>query len=101
MALPPRAKPQSGSDERPTPRPRQVYGGVVYMDFDRSTMKRAGHGLYTPLPPALLPRLWLIYADNPSDSGRVHSDVKRRWAEGDPEVREKMELVAACAEEGK
>lgn len=64
-------------------------------------MKRAGHGLYTPLPPALLPRLWLIYADNPSDSGRVHSDVKRRWAEGDPEVREKMELVAACAEEGK
>lgn len=79
----------------------QVYGGAVYMDFDKSRFKRRGHGRYEPLPPALLPPLWLIYCDNPSDSGRVHSDVKRRWLEGDPEVREKMALVAACAEEGR
>lgn len=79
----------------------QVYGGLVYMDFDKSRFKRRGHGKYTPLPPELLPRLWLVYCDNPSDSGKVHSDVKRRWLEGDPEIREKMELVAACAEEGR
>ncbi|KIY91961.1 hypothetical protein MNEG_16002 [Monoraphidium neglectum] len=71
------------------------------MDFDRTRMKRRGHGKYEPLPPQLLPRLWLVLADNPSDSGRVHSDVKRRWVEGDPEVHEKMALLAACAEEGR
>ncbi|KAI8471038.1 MAG: ribosomal protein S5 domain 2-type protein [Monoraphidium minutum] len=78
----------------------QVYGGLVYMDFERAGFKKRGHGEYHRLPPALLPRLWLVYCDNPSDSGRAHSDVKRRWQEGDPVIREKMELVAACAEEG-
>ena len=37
----------------------QTYEGVVYMDFDRSIMESRGHGDYTPLSPALLPRLWL------------------------------------------
>lgn len=31
----------------------------------------------------------------------MHSDVKRRWLDGDAEVREKMELIASCAEEGR
>lgn len=79
----------------------QVYGGLVFMDFDKARMKRRGHGRYEPLDAALLPPLYLIYCDNPSDSGRVHSDVKRRWLDGDAEVREKMALVAACAEEGR
>lgn len=74
---------------------------MVYMDFDKSRLKRRGYGYYEPLPPALLPPLWLVYADNPSESGKVHSDVKRRWLEGDAGVREKMALVAACAEEGR
>jgi len=71
------------------------------MDFDEDHMKSNGHGQYHPLPVALLPRLWLVYCDNPSDSGKVHSDVKRRWMEGEPGVVEKMRAVAACAEEGR
>jgi len=31
-----------------------------------------GHGIYTPMDINLLPPLYLIYADNPSDSGKVY-----------------------------
>jgi hypothetical protein len=34
-------------------------------------MDTLGHGVYTPLDINLLPPLHLIYADNPSDSGKV------------------------------
>jgi glucuronokinase len=71
------------------------------MDFSENLMARDGHGRYERLPASLLPRLWLVYAENPSDSGRAHSDVKRRWLEGDDAVRRGMEQVAACAEEGR
>lgn len=47
----------------------QVYGGLVYMDFDKATLERTGNGIYTPMDPKLLPQLYLIYTKNPSDSG--------------------------------
>lgn len=34
-------------------------------------MDKLGHGIYTPMDIDLLPPLHLIYADNPSDSGKV------------------------------
>uniref|UniRef100_M1AY52 ATP binding protein n=2 Tax=Solanum TaxID=4107 RepID=M1AY52_SOLTU len=49
----------------------QVYGGVVYMDFGKNHMDELGHGIYTPMDVDLLPPLYLIYAENPSDSGKV------------------------------
>ncbi|GAA0160068.1 carbohydrate kinase [Lithospermum erythrorhizon] len=49
----------------------QVYGGLVYMDFGKTYMDELGHGLYTPMDTSLLPPLYLIYAENPSDSGKV------------------------------
>ena len=39
----------------------QTYEGAVYMDFDRETVERTGHGLYEPLDPALLPPLYVAY----------------------------------------
>jgi hypothetical protein len=36
-------------------------------------MDKLGHGIYTPLDVNLLPPLYLIYAENPSDSGKVCS----------------------------
>lgn len=71
------------------------------MDFDQQHMEAHGCGVYESLDPALLPRLWLIYCDNPSDSGRVHSTVKQRWLAGDTAVREGMNKVAECAEKGR
>lgn len=68
----------------------QVYGGLVYMDFDQQYMQQYGHGQYTPLPTSLLPRLYLLYGDNPGDSGKVHSNVRQRWLSGDEQVHSLM-----------
>ncbi|KAK1311983.1 Glucuronokinase 1 [Acorus calamus] len=61
----------------------QVYGGLVYMDFSKKYMDDWGHGMYAPMDIGLLPPLYLIYAENPSDSGKVHSTVRRRRMFGD------------------
>eukprot|EP00250_Pteridium_aquilinum_P035198 c8859_g1_i1 orf=106-1167(+) len=79
----------------------QVYGGLVYMDFDKHFMETTGHGLYTPMDPSLVPELYLIYAANPSDSGKVHSTVRRRWLDGDLFIRQRMEQVAELAVQGR
>ncbi|KAI5063693.1 hypothetical protein GOP47_0022240 [Adiantum capillus-veneris] len=79
----------------------QVYGGLVYMDFDKHVMERTGHGLYTPMDVSLLPVLYLIHTANPSDSGKVHSTVRRRWVDGDKSIRHCMEQVAELALQGR
>ncbi|KAL4568301.1 hypothetical protein LXL04_023910 [Taraxacum kok-saghyz] len=79
----------------------QVYGGLVYMDFEKSKMDECGHGIYTQLDTSLLPPLHLIYAENPSDSGKVHSTVRQRWLDGDKFIILSMEKVANLALEGK
>ncbi|KAK9833238.1 hypothetical protein WJX84_010404, partial [Apatococcus fuscideae] len=79
----------------------QVYGGLVYMDFGEQHMKQSGRGRYTPLDAALLPQLLVVVANSPSDSGKVHSDVRERWKRGDPAVHQGMAAIAALAEEGR
>ncbi|KAL4570361.1 hypothetical protein LXL04_026013 [Taraxacum kok-saghyz] len=79
----------------------QVYGGLVYMDFEKSKMDECGHGIYTQLDTSLLLHLHLIYVENPSDSGKVHSTVRQRWLDGDKFIISSMEKVANLALEGK
>ncbi|KAI9072137.1 hypothetical protein K1719_045914 [Acacia pycnantha] len=79
----------------------QVYGGLVYMDFSKENMDNLGHGIYIPMDISLLPPLYLIYAENPSDSGKVHSKVRQRWLEGDEFIISSMLEVANIAKEGK
>ncbi|KAJ0667800.1 putative glucuronokinase [Helianthus annuus] len=79
----------------------QVYGGLLYMDFNKESMDKYGHGDYTQLDTSLLPPLYLIYAENPSDSGKVHSAVRQRWLDGDEFIVSSMEEVANLALEGK
>ncbi|KAL8097716.1 hypothetical protein AgCh_030728 [Apium graveolens] len=79
----------------------QVYGGVVFMDFNKKSMDEWGHGEYTPMDVGLLPPLYLIYAENPSDSGKVHSTVRQRWLNGDEFIKASMEEVANIALEGR
>lgn len=67
------------------------------MDFDRDTLQKTGNGIYTPMDPQLIPPLHLIYAKNPSDSGKVHSTVRKRWLDGDELVRSCMKEVATLA----
>ncbi|CAL0317305.1 unnamed protein product [Lupinus luteus] len=79
----------------------QVYGGLVYMDFGKEYMEKMGHGIYRPMDLSLLPPLYLIYAENPSDSGKVHSKVRQRWLDGDEFIVSTMSEVADLAKEGK
>ncbi|MBA0829419.1 hypothetical protein Goarm_014027 [Gossypium armourianum] len=79
----------------------QVYGGLVHMDFSKENMDKLGHGIYTPMDISLLPPLHLIYAENPSDSGKVHSTIRQRWLNGDELVISSMKEVADIAAEGK
>ncbi len=72
----------------------QVYGGLVYMDFDREYMEQHGHGRYESLDVGLMPRLALAYVPEPSDSGKTHSDVRYRFGAGDPEVVAAMRTFA-------
>lgn len=75
----------------------QVYGGLVYMDFKKEHMDEMGHGEYIPMDTGLLPQMHLIYAENPSDSGKIHSAVRQRWLDGDEQIRSLMVEVAGLA----
>jgi glucuronokinase len=79
----------------------QVYGGLVYMDFKKEYMDKMGHGEYIPMDTGLLPQMHLIYAENPSDSGKIHSAVRQRWLDGDELIRSSMEEVAGLAIAGR
>ena len=56
----------------------QVYEGLVSMNFAEDLMASDGHGDYRNLSPATLPQFFLAYQRDPSDSGRIHSDVRAR-----------------------
>ncbi|OPZ86907.1 MAG: D-glycero-alpha-D-manno-heptose 7-phosphate kinase [bacterium ADurb.Bin429] len=79
----------------------QTYGGLMYMDFDRDVMSARGYGLYERLDASLLPPMYLAYVLNPSDSGKIHSDVRRRWNESEPEVVQAMHTFAGFADSGR
>ncbi|KAL5204114.1 hypothetical protein ABZP36_008985 [Zizania latifolia] len=72
-----------------------------FMDFGKEHMDAFGHGVYTPMDANLLPPLYLIYADNPSDSGKVHSTVRQRWLAGEESLVSSMEEVAQLALDGR
>jgi len=70
------------------------------MNFDPSLVKQRGYGEYTPIPLSSLPPLFLAYAADPSDSGRIHAPIKQRWLAGDQEVVKAMNNIANLADEG-
>ena len=69
-----------------------VYGSVVVMDFSEEAHARNGgrHGDYQPLPPELLPPLFVAWDERLSkSSGTVHNAMRYRAAiEHDPAVIE-------------
>lgn len=77
----------------------QTYDGCVFMDF--KDVASRGYGAYTRVDEALLPRLWLVWGAQPSDSGTVHAPLRKRWEAGEPAVVASMARLAAIAAEGK
>ena len=61
-----------------------------------------GHGNYKRLDVnfAKLPPLWLAFVADPSDSGRMHSNVRQLWLDNDPTVHEAMRKFADYTSQG-
>uniref|UniRef100_UPI00398F56EA glucuronokinase with putative uridyl pyrophosphorylase isoform X2 n=1 Tax=Pristiophorus japonicus TaxID=55135 RepID=UPI00398F56EA len=72
----------------------QVYEGLVYMDFSKELMEKQGYGNYVNMDVSCLPHLWLAYLGDPSDSGKIHSNVRQRWLNGDSDVMTAMKTFA-------
>ncbi|MFC1574824.1 mevalonate kinase [Gemmatimonadota bacterium] len=86
----------------PQDRVIQVLEGLVYMDFSGESGDGQGHGAYEPLPPSLLPKLYLAYWPEPGEgSGKAHADLRARWERGDEEVCETLGAIADLAATGR
>jgi len=83
----------------------QVYEGLVYMDFHRERMHQQhglSCGLYEPLDPTLLPPLYLAYSTERSEpTEHYHSDLRARYAQGEPAVVRAMERLAELTVEAR
>ncbi|KAJ2994814.1 hypothetical protein HDV02_001313 [Globomyces sp. JEL0801] len=73
----------------------QAFGGMVYMDFDRSLMTSRGYGDYQSIDVQLLPNgLWMAFILEPKESGKVHHNIKQRFQAGDQTVIDAMKQFA-------
>uniref|UniRef100_A0A668VF86 Uncharacterized protein n=1 Tax=Oreochromis aureus TaxID=47969 RepID=A0A668VF86_OREAU len=79
----------------------QVYEGLVYMDFSKEFMEEHGFGSYTPMDMSELPPFWLAYLSDPSDSGRIHSNIRQRWLSEEPLVIEAMRRFAELTDQAR
>ena len=52
------------------------------------------HGEYIRLNPECIPPLYIVWANNPSHSGKVHSKIKHLWEAGDSTVQGDMHRLA-------
>jgi len=69
------------------------------MDFAPEVVRERGYGYYTRISASALPPLFLAYAADPSDSGKIHAPVKQRWLAGDKEVIDGMAAIAGLVDE--
>ena len=58
-------------------------------------------GSYQPLPLENVPQFWVAYLGDPSDSGKIHSDVSVRWHKGEPDVINGMKKFAELTDQAK
>ena len=58
-------------------------------------------GSYVRMDMRTLPRFWLAYLGDPSDSGKIHSDVNARWRNGDADVIAGMQQFADMTSQAK
>jgi len=80
----------------------QVYGGVVFMDFDRERMERDGFGLYEPMNANDLPPLFVVYHDTLAEGTEVtHNDLRSRYNRSDPQVLAGIKRWAELAQQAR
>ncbi len=77
----------------------QTYEGAVFMDFNRASIEKLGHGIYEEIDPALLPNLYVAYTTRLSEGTEVfHNDIRGRWLRGEREVVSAMYQWANLAQ---
>lgn len=80
----------------------QVYEGLVYMDFNKKTMKKQGYGYYVYLPMSILPPIYIAYrSDFSEDSEFLHNDLRERYNRNDPAVHKAMSFWTALTDKFK
>jgi glucuronokinase len=80
----------------------QVYEGCVYMDFDKKTLDKKGHGIYQKIDPKFLRNLYVAYnAELGKISGVVLNDIRSKYEQGDEFVLNILNEIASLAEKGK
>jgi glucuronokinase len=74
----------------------QSYSAPIYMNFSKSAFAKNNdkYGIYEEIDKSLLPKLFLIYSNAPSESGKVHSKVGFRFKRGEKKVVKAMEDLA-------
>ena len=78
----------------------QAYEGLVYMDFAEPIMNKQGYGLYEPLDPALLPKLYIAYRDDFSEpTEKLHNDLRLRFNQGERKVVNAMRFWARLTDQ--
>lgn len=80
----------------------QVYGGCMFMDFDKNFMQKKGFGKYSPLSIEGAPNIYLAYKTSLSKvSGTVLNNIREKYDAGDEKTILTLERIADCAEQGK
>ena len=80
----------------------QMYGGCVFMDFEKSLVESTGHGRYERLDPALLPRLYVAYDPKRAEvSGKYHKKLRVLFEEKKPDILAAMGEFADIAQQGR
>ena len=78
----------------------QVYGGLVFMNFDRQLFEPRGYGDYTPMEPALLPPVYIAYDPRRAEvSGVYHRRLRVLFDEKKPDVLAAMSEFADLAQQ--
>ena len=80
----------------------QIYGGLVFMDFDQALVESTGHGRYERLDPAMLPKLYVAYDPNRAEiSGKYHKKLRVLFEEKKPDIVAAMSEFADIAQQGR
>ena len=80
----------------------QIYGGLVFMDFDQALVESTGHGRYERLDPAALPNIYVAYDPNRAEvSGKYHKKLRVLFEEKKPDILAAMGEFADLAQQGR
>ena len=80
----------------------QVYGGAVFMNFDKQLIESRGYGEYEPLDPSKLPPLFVAFRRLLAEGTEVpHNDLRGRFNRGEPKVLDAIRQFADYAQQAR